>query len=283
MPEQLAVRLPTHEVGALTWGPVDGRLVLALHGFPDTPWTWRRVAPLLAARGCWVVAPAMRGYAPSEIPDDGDYSVPALAQDAIALHAALGGRDDAVLLGHDWGAIAANAVAAREAQPFGHVVAVSVPPFAFMNPTRAMLRPWMRAIARQSLRSWYVGFNQLPRLPERWFERFVAKLWGDWSPGYDPTEDLAHLAEAVPDRAHAHAVISYYRALLRLRDRSVMAPPRGSYRYLHGADDGCLDPRLFPLVQHHLGDRAVLVPEAGHFVALERPDCVVSAVLETGA
>ena len=72
----------------LEWGPPDGRLVVALHGFPDTAWTWRHVAPLLADAGLRVAAPFLRGYAPSEIPADRDYSVRALAADAVALHAA---------------------------------------------------------------------------------------------------------------------------------------------------------------------------------------------------
>ena len=46
-------------------GPGDGPLVVALHGFPDTAWTWRHLGPHLAARGLRVVAPFLRGYAPS--------------------------------------------------------------------------------------------------------------------------------------------------------------------------------------------------------------------------
>lgn len=272
--------LPTHRAHALEWGDPEAPLVLVLHGFPDTAHTWRHVGPLLADAGRRVVAPFLRGYAPSGIPADGDYSVPALARDVLALHEALVGGPDAVLVGHDWGAIAANAVAADETHPFAAVVAVAVPPFAFMNPSRELFGLWLSAIVRQPFLSWYIGFNQVPGLAERHFGRLTTKLWRDWSPGFDATDDLAHLAEAVPDRAHARAVVSYYRALVRLRDPAVMGAPHGPYRYLHGADDGCLTPRLFPLVRHHLGADAVLVPGAGHFVQLERPEAVVEQILE---
>src|SRR3954470_4911931 len=137
LPRVHDISLPTHRVGLLEWGPSDGRLVVALHGFPDTAWTWRRVAPLLAERGLRVVAPSMRGYAPSGIPADGDYSVRALVGDALGLHGALGGAAESVLLGHDWGAITPNAIAADPASPYARHVSLSVPPFSAMNPTRS--------------------------------------------------------------------------------------------------------------------------------------------------
>ena len=84
--------------------------MVALHGFPDTAWTWRHLGPHLAARGHRVVAPFLRGYAPSGAADRRRYHVGALMADAVALHDALGGDDRAVLVGHDWGAIAANAL-----------------------------------------------------------------------------------------------------------------------------------------------------------------------------
>ena len=91
-PEVVRVQLPTVELSCLTWGPDDGPLVVALHGFPDTAWTWRHLGPHLAARGRRVVAPFLRGYAPSELATDG-YHVGALMADAVALHGALGGDD----------------------------------------------------------------------------------------------------------------------------------------------------------------------------------------------
>src|SRR4051812_50219090 len=103
-PERFGVRANGIEFGVLAWGDPNGPLALCLHGFPDTPWTWRELGPHLAERGWRVVAPFTRGYAPTELAPDDDYSAAALAQDAIALHAALKGDDRAALIGHDWGA-----------------------------------------------------------------------------------------------------------------------------------------------------------------------------------
>ena len=267
------VSLPSHTVRVLEWGPVDGRLVVALHGFPDTAWTWRRVGPLLAERGFRVAAPFLRGYAPSDIPADGDYSVRALAGDAAALHATLGGHPDAVLVGHDWGAITTNAVAADPASPYARHVALSVPPLSLMNPTRETLGTWAAAMARQPLHSWYIAYNQVPGLAERRFDQLAARLWRSWSPGYDAREDLELLRSSVPDRQHARAVVSYYRAMLGSGIKPALAEPTQPLLVLHGAGDRCLEPRLAELAG------ATLVAGAGHFVQLEQPDAVAEAIL----
>jgi pimeloyl-ACP methyl ester carboxylesterase len=274
---QTRVDLPHLSLSALTWGPESGKLAVLLHGFPDTAHTWRHLGPALAAAGWRVVAPFARGYAPTDVPADGSGHIAALMADAVGVHQALGGGPDAVLVGHDWGAITANALAAHEDSPFTRVVAMAVPPLASLRSPRAL-----RVLPRQLRNSWYIGFNQLPRLPERHFDRLTRTLWRDWSPGYDATEDLRHLARALPDREHRSAAIGYYRALA-----SPFPPPRQYRRwagaewrlpvvptlYLHGADDRCLDPRLADLVAPHLpgGSEVHLVPDAGHFLQLEQP------------
>jgi len=80
-----------------------GPLALCLHGFPDAAHTCRHLLPELAAAGFHVVAPFMPGYAPTAVPRDGNYSVGALAADAVALHEVMGGDEQAVLIGSDWG------------------------------------------------------------------------------------------------------------------------------------------------------------------------------------
>ena len=69
-PREHDVPLPTHTARVLEWGDPDAPLLVALHGFPDTAWTFRHLAPLLVADGWRVAAPFMRGYAPSGLTDD---------------------------------------------------------------------------------------------------------------------------------------------------------------------------------------------------------------------
>lgn len=282
------------ELASLTWGDVadhERPLAVLLHGFPDTAHTWRHVGPQLAEAGYRVVAPFTRGYAPSGLPADRSYHVPALMSDALGLHRALGGDDRAVLVGHDWGAITANGLAAHEPSPFAKVVALAVPPFPAMNPDRADLLGWARILPRQAALSWYTVFNQLPVLPERTFDRLVAHLWRRWSPGYDATEDLIHLAESLPDDEHRSAALGYYRAQPRPwklpeRYRALAADwvknPKVPLLYLHGADDGCLDVRWADRVAPRLpvGSEVTIVEQAGHFLQLEQPDVVASRILD---
>src|ERR1700759_3449184 len=132
-PRSIEVQAPTVELKALTWGPADGPLALCLHGFPDTAYGWRDFAPRLAESGWRVVTPFMRGYAPSSIPSDGSYHVGALVDDARQVRSAPGGTDRDVVIGHDWGATAANGLAAMPDSPFAKAVIMSVPPAAALR------------------------------------------------------------------------------------------------------------------------------------------------------
>ena len=136
-PRWIDVRTPAVELKALTWGPPDGPIALCLHGFPDTAYGWRNVAPRLAESGWRVVAPFMRGYAPSSIPSDGSYHIGALMDDALQVRSAAGGTERDVVIGHDWGAMAANGLAAIPDSPFAKAVIMSVPPAAAFRGTSA--------------------------------------------------------------------------------------------------------------------------------------------------
>ncbi|MDQ4051203.1 MAG: alpha/beta hydrolase [Actinomycetota bacterium] len=283
MTEQLFVDLPTHRAAALAWGPPDGRLVLALHGYPDTAWTWRHLGPDLAAHGYRVVAPFMRGYAPSGVPADRCFHPAALMADAVSLHRALGGQDQALLVGHDWGAIATNALGAHPDSPFERIVSMAVPPFPALGPGGP------RVLARQARMSWYVGFNQLPFVPERALPRMVAKLWRDWSPSYDGSDDVRLVLDALAEPANRSAALGYYRSMVRpvperyrTWKRTWTAMPAIPFLYLHGDEDGCMQVQLADQLRRHLptGSRFEVIGGAGHFLQVEQPERVNALVRE---
>lgn len=293
MSELLDLDLPEVTLRALTWGDLEDAarpLAVLLHGFPDTAHTWRHLGPRLAAEGYRVVAPFTRGYGPSGFPVDGSYHVAALVSDAIGVHRLLGGDHRAVVVGHDWGAITANALAACPDAPFARVVSMAVPPLATIGHLLPDPAGYVATVLRQVRMSWYIGFNQLPRLPEARFEPLVAGLWSAWSPGYDASVDLAHLRASVDTPARRSAVLGYYRAFrtawrpparYRAHRRCWLDDPIRPLLYLHGADDGCLAPAYAPRAAAHLpaDSRAVVVPGAGHFLQLERPDEIAEHVL----
>lgn len=280
-PDRIDVDLGHLRLHALTWGDPSNPLAICLHGFPDSAWTWRHLGPVLADAGYRVVAPFTRGYAPSDIPPDGDHHVAALSYDALALHRALDGGDDAVLIGHDWGAITVHAIAARTDHPFRRLIALAVPPIAAVRDLS--IRARARLLPSQVAKSWYIGFNQLPFLPERTLDQLIPLLWRRWGPPPAP-EDVDNALATIPTMAHRSAVLNYYRAPLRSRVTERYADdstawlrlPLTPLTYLHGVDDGCMHPGLIAGLSEVLpaGSAVVRVASAGHFLQLDQPDIV---------
>lgn len=256
----------------------DGPLALCLHGFPDSARSWRHLLPALAEAGFRAVAPWMRGYAPTSLAPDGCYQSGALAADAIALHEALGGDGDAVLIGHDWGALAAYAAASHQPERWRRVVTMAVPPPAAMGD--AFFR------YDQIKRSFYIFFFQTPFAEMAVAHddfAFIEGLWRDWSPGYDARDDLVWVKESLRAPENLAAAIGYYRAMFdptRHQERYAaaqaatgQAPPQPTL-YLHGDTDGCLGVELSVGAEAALspGSRAQVVQGAGHFLHVEKPD-----------
>lgn len=273
------------EFGYLEAG--SGPLALCLHGFPDTAWGWRHLLPALADAGYHAVAPFLRGYAPTSLAPDGHYQVGALVDDANALHEALGGDGDAVLIGHDWGAMVSYGAAAYAPDRWRRVVTAAVPPLGAL--ASALLtfdqlrRSWYIFFFQNALADVAVGLNDL---------EFIARLWQDWSPGYDAAEDMDHVREAIGDPARLAAAVGYYRAMfqpdlqvpeLEAQQQAAAAPTPQPTLYLHGADDGCMTVELAAGALAFLpaeGSRVEVVADAGHFLQLEQPDVVNRLILD---
>jgi pimeloyl-ACP methyl ester carboxylesterase len=269
----------------LAAGRDDGPLVVCLHGFPDHAESFAPLLARLAGAGFRAVAPWMRGYAPSTLA--GPHHGEQLADDALAIARALAGGRRFALVGHDWGALAVWAACARAPADLACAITMAVPhPLA----TAAYLarRP------SQLRRSWYIGFFQLPRLPEWALARrdfaLVDRLWRDWSPGFALDAGARRrlhrcLAASLP------APLAYYRALprqlLALRRPPALAGAPADQRiatpvlYLHGADDGCIEPgaaaRQARFMRGPFGEERVA--HAGHFLHLEQPDAVGAHII----
>jgi pimeloyl-ACP methyl ester carboxylesterase len=113
-------------------GPDDGELVLLLHGFPQTSFSWRNQLDALAAAGYHAVAPDQRGYSPGARPADvGEYRVERLVADVLGFADALG-VERFHLVGHDWGGAVAWQVAGRHPERLRTLTSLSTPhPAAF--------------------------------------------------------------------------------------------------------------------------------------------------------
>jgi pimeloyl-ACP methyl ester carboxylesterase len=263
----------------------EGPLALCLHGFPDSPHSWQHLMPALAGAGYRAVAPYLRGYAPTAVPADGAYQTGAVATDAVALHDALGGDGDAVIIGHDWGALATYGAASLAPERWRRVVTAALPPAAAIAGgflTYAQLR-----------KSWYMFFFLHPMadmvVPMGDLE-FIDHLWADWSPGFDGSEYVPHVKDALRDPANLAAALGYYRAQWNPDQRPEYAdaqnacnqiPPQPTL-YLHGVDDGCMGADLAATVPALLseGSQAHTLDGCGHFLQVERPDEVNRLILD---
>jgi pimeloyl-ACP methyl ester carboxylesterase len=115
----------------------EGPLVLLLHGFPESWYSWRHQFAALQQAGYHVVAPDMRGYGKSDKPHEIEaYNQVEIVNDVIGLIPALG-HTQAVVIGHDWGAPTAWACALHHPDRVRAVGALSVP-FIPRSPVQPM-------------------------------------------------------------------------------------------------------------------------------------------------
>jgi pimeloyl-ACP methyl ester carboxylesterase len=260
-----------------------GPLVVLLHGFPEFWYSWRFQIPALTQAGFRVVAPDMRGYNLSSKPKGvGSYRLDLLARDVERLIRALG-EERAVVVGHDWGAIVAWAVAMLHPERVEKLAILNVP-----HPQRLSLA--LRT-PRQLLKSSYVFFFQLPWLPEK------AVTAGNFAslrtifrndpvrPGTFDERDIDRYVEAFSHPGALTAAINYYRALTRQTPSLARALSRTTIEtpvlVIWGERDRFLvpelarpDPTLVP------NARLERLPDASHWVQQDRPEKVNALLLD---
>lgn len=153
----VARRLDLNDVSLQLVDQGSGTPVLLLHGFPDSSRLWRNQIPALVSHGFRAIAPDLRGFGESDRPERrSSYSMPTILGDLTGLLDALG-LDRVYVVGHDWGAIAAWALAGWHPERVEKLVAISV------GHPRGFVRPRPSQVAR----FWYaIAFN-LPWLAEK--------------------------------------------------------------------------------------------------------------------
>jgi pimeloyl-ACP methyl ester carboxylesterase len=236
-------------------GPRDGPPVLLLHGWPDSPRTWREVASRLTGAGHRTIVPALRGFAPTRFRDPDTPrtgQVVALAQDALDLLDGLG-LDRAAVVGHDWGARTGYALAALAPERLSRLVTLSVgdaPGGAGTLPSFEQTRLW-----------WYQWFQTLDAgaaAVARDPVGFARVQWDTWSPaGWYEEAEFAATAEAFAEPDFVPTTLHYYRVRWGARSaRSRVRPARGEVSAGHrplGAD--AADPRRLGHLQRAGADR----------------------------
>jgi pimeloyl-ACP methyl ester carboxylesterase len=131
------------ELDIMEAGPADGPLIVLAHGFPESSWSWRHQMAPLADAGWHVVAPDQRGYGRSTSPGTvADYGTDALSADLLALLDDAK-REQAVFVGHDWGALVVWDLIRMHPSRVRAAVGVSVPYVQWpMQPLALMRSVW---------------------------------------------------------------------------------------------------------------------------------------------
>ncbi|HET6839147.1 MAG TPA: alpha/beta hydrolase [Bradyrhizobium sp.] len=274
-------------------GPADGPVVVLLHGFPFDIHSYVDVAPQLAAQGCRVIVPYLRGYGPTRFrdpatPRSGEQA--AIGADLMALMDALVVKR-AVFAGYDWGGRAACVAAAL--WPDRCAGLVSVNSYLIQDIAKAMLpgKP------EREVAIWYQYYFQLERgragLTAN--RREIAKiLWKQWSPNWhfdDATFERTALAHDNPD--YVDVVIHSYRHRFGLAagdpqyadlQRRLAALPAisvptitldGDADGVTPATDGSASAAKFTGRRTHR-----VIPRAGHNLPQEEPEAFARAVME---
>ena len=214
-------------------GPEDGRLVLLLHGFPQTSHSWVPTMRALAAAGYRAVAFDQRGYsAGARPPGPEHYTIESLVADVIAVADQLGGhRFD--LVGHDWGGAIAWHVAGSHPDRVRTLTIASTPhPLAFGAALRGELG------GDQPSKSGYVDFFRQEGTAEDFFlGNDAAALKGMYSSM--PPEAADDYLSVLGDRDALTAALNYYRAN-RFEAQPECGPITSPTLYVWSTDDMAL-------------------------------------------
>lgn len=299
------------ELAVMEAGDPAAPSVILSHGFPESAWSWRHQLPTLAAAGYHVIAPDQRGYGGSSCPTDVEaYGIDALCDDLLGLVDETG-HEQAVFVGHDWGALIVWDLARLHPERVRAVVGVSVP-FTFWP-----ARPTELLRAVMGDRFFYILYFQDVGPAERELEADLRTtlstvLWGASGEGFAPREalpaegtgfltgapapppmpwpwltedDLDQYVDAFA-RSGFFGPLSYYRNLDANYDRvSSLSPSRLTMPSCHIAGDrdvvllmaGDAAPRMTAELPGFRGQ--TLLPGVGHWTQQEAPAAFDEALL----
>ena len=282
--EQLSFKQGTLTFSAQAMG--DGPIVLCLHGFPDNAGSYRHQLPAFAEAGYRAISLTLRGYEPSSIPIDGDYTMETIATDILAVIDSLD-TYPVHLIGHDWGAAVAYVAAAAAPGRFKSLTVMAVPHAG------RFAREGLR-IPKQLRLSWYMGFFNIPWLSDWLVQRqeyaFIGKLWRDWSPGWQPEPGVLNdVIQTLSQPGVRSAALGYYRAALSVKALLVSAeeahyPVPVPTLALSGERDGCIASDVFEQLMvaedFPKGLTFRRIAEAGHFLHQEQPGQVNRKIVD---
>lgn len=253
-------------------GPPTGRPVVLLHGFPETAACWRPVSELLAERGLRTISPNQRGYSAGARPlDVADYAMEHLVADVIGLLDALG-LEQADLVGHDWGAAVAWAVAGLHPERIRSLTALSTPHPAAFAQARS------RDGDQRSKSSYIDLFREEGKAEQALLDDGARRLRGLFGDDV-PTNLIAEHLSTLTSEGAMTGALNWYRAMGRYAgdDQPTTVPTT----YIWGAKDEALGRAAAQACAAHVSAdyRFVELPDAGHWIPEQQPAVVAAEVV----
>ena len=273
------VQLPSLRMHYVEAG--KGPLVVLLHGFPESWWSWRYQIKPLADAGFRVIAPDLRGYA--ETGKHGPYDLDTIVGDVCNLIESLGAEKRVKIIGHDWGGAVAWRLASRRPEFCERLAVLNCPHPVVMQ--RALLGK--RPSLAQLKRSWYFFFFMLPFVPEWVLTKDDAKLTrktissASVNRTHFSEEELRPFRDGIQRPGAARAMIGWYREAVRDGFRHLLSPRKYDdvtveTLLVWGMKDPALGyEELVPGTGEFVPKLKIeQIPDCGHFVHAERPELV---------
>jgi pimeloyl-ACP methyl ester carboxylesterase len=252
----------------------EGRDVVLVHGFPDTPHSYAGLQDALAQVGWRVTVPWLRGYHPDTIVPGRPYDFETIGRDGLALLDAIGAQQ-AAFVGHDWGALMSYVVATLAPERVTGLATIAIPhPSQLQRTPRSLFAarhflalklPWAEASTRRN------DFAYLDTLYRRWSP--------NWS-GPAREESVALVKRALSKPETLRGAIDYYRALPLGGSKLLAHAPAVANLTVGGTDDVVpaevfrASSSLFPPPS-----RALIVEGAGHWAHREQEQLVNAEIV----
>ena len=261
-------------------GPRSGRIAILLHGFPECWIAWANQIDALAAAGYRVWIPDQRGYNTSDKPRGvKSYAEDILVEDIRGL-IEIAAQEPVFLLGHDWGGAIAWRLANRYPEIIDRLVILNCPHFS-------VFQQRLSSSLMQLLKSWYIFFFQIPKLPEYFLGRknysiLVEALCSRSRQGSFSEQEIEIYRQAWKQPGALTAMLNWYRAVFRAPSKPTRTPRvRVPTLVVWGAKDHALGRDMAqPSIDLCDEGQLVLIEEAGHWVLQEESRRVNELVCE---
>jgi pimeloyl-ACP methyl ester carboxylesterase len=267
------ITIDDFQINYLNSGNNNNHVILLLHGWPQTSYSWRFIIPALAKAGFNVIAPDLPGFGDSDIPDrfDKKYIATILHKMMLQLN-----HTNIFLVGHDWGASVAYSYATQFQHEVLQLALLDVPPVGEYLEKLPLL-------PRNKKDLWWFAFHQVQGLPELLIagkeKEYLSYFFNNSSVNKDVFDEttLNEYYRTYSKQEKLSATLNYYRAVLQDIDdnKTILSMPVltiGGEQGLGNLAYNITKP-LAPNITN------AIIPNCGHYIQEEQPELLTKELL----